>query len=202
MRTITAVLSLALAASLAAAQEKKDEPPKVGVLVVRASGLEVGAELAKDPKAAGVKYTPKEAPKGVLGGTMIQLHGVIGFVDRMGQIRLASGTDWEILLKGKVEGSGPYVEVGVTGATVYTREKLFVVEGTIRRTDKNPEEKKSADRIPVRRSQPYPGPTPGGASSGGGSSSSTELPGSQERRIRVEEVGTRRSSSQFRRRRK
>lgn len=136
MRTIlTTILAAALATAVAAEDKKDDKntPPAVGVALIRADGFEVGADFQTDARAARDKYTPKAAPKGVLGGTIVQVDGVVAHVTGEKQIQLASGNEWMILAKGKVEGEGPFATVTVRGVSVGVNGKLVVLEGDITR---------------------------------------------------------------------
>lgn len=120
-------------------KDKKDkDEPKVGLALITADGLEVGKDFAKDAKTAMEKYTPKPAPKGLLGGTAVKLHGTIGYTSDS-KILLASGNAWMILLDpdGKVDGSGPYVNIDVKSASLASGgTKLVLFKGKITRSEK------------------------------------------------------------------
>lgn len=132
MRSILGSIVAVVLANAAGGDEKKGPAP-VGLALIRADGFEVGADFQKDARAAREKYTPKTAPKGVLGGTIVQVDSVVAHVTGDKQIQIATGNDWLVLLKGKVEGNGPYVTVTVEKVSVGVNGKLVILEGSITR---------------------------------------------------------------------
>ena len=136
MRTILSTVLVTLLVATVAGEDKKDEkknPTPVGVALIRADGFEVGADFQKDARAARERYTPKAAPKGVLGGTVVQIDSVVAHVNSDKQLQMATGNEWMILLRGKVEGDGPYVSIAVEKVSVGVSSKLVILEGAITR---------------------------------------------------------------------
>lgn len=129
---VLAALAIALAAVPTVSADDKKSP--VGVALVSATGIELAAEFEQNPAAAVKKFTPKKAPPGVMGGSVVVIHGTLARVPRPGQVQLASGNGWMILTRGPVEGEGPNVTVGVDAVWVNARGRLVVLEGTVTRS--------------------------------------------------------------------
>jgi hypothetical protein len=96
-RIMACVVFVAVAvASSTGAQERKAE-----AILVKVDAHDLAREFEKDPKEARRKYDPNPA-KGVLGGTIIQIHGIVARVnDRARTITLDTGTKLSVVLQAK-----------------------------------------------------------------------------------------------------
>jgi len=140
MRSLFTAVVFAIAfGSLSPADDKKDEkknPNPVGAFLVTANGFEIGKAFEADTRKARDDYSPTKPAPGVLGGRIVNINGVVAKVNR-DSIQLATGNEWMILLKGKVEGTGPFVTITVTSIAIDAHgSKLAVLEGSISRSDK------------------------------------------------------------------
>jgi hypothetical protein len=133
MKTIAAVL-VAIIASSACAQEKKDEP--TGVLLIRESSTTVAKDFADDSRGAEKKYTPVKARKGKAEGTVVKIYGKITKAN--GVIQLENWNGWTVALKGEIAGAGQYAEIDVVKVAVMPLLKQVTFDGAIKRTDTEP----------------------------------------------------------------
>ncbi len=138
MKTVLAVLGAAvLFAGLPASSQEKQEGGAVTAYLVTADGFEVAKALDADRKKASKDYSPTRPPRGVAGGRIVNINGTVARVEK-DKIQLASGNEWNILLKpkGKVEGAGPYVSITVASIALATDgTKLALIEGEVTRSE-------------------------------------------------------------------